>query len=780
MIPPEKSLNGRGVASSNGVAPHKSVSTIHYDYHDEQNQVVFQVVRQVPGRDGQKKSIFQRRPDGNGGWVNNLKGVRLVPYRLPEILKQDPGRTIFVVEGEKCADALWAIDVAATTNPQGAGKWKDAFSEYLRGRHVVILPDKDEAGREHAEKVEQSLTGIAASVLVVELPNLPHKGDVADWLAAGGDSTQLLELVKAKVDETRGTEPTADKADEDGGAEDSKKQRSVATRLVEMAVAAGVKLLHTPDGVAFAVVPMADHSEVIKLRSNYFSSWLKRSHYRATSGKTAGAQAVADAVGTLEGIALHDCPVETVHLRVAEKDGRLYIDLADPLWRVVEVDAAGWRIVNNAPVRFRRHKGMVSLPEPMRGGSIEQLRPFLNVASDEDWRLSVAWLLAALRPTGPYPLMVLSGQQGSAKSTTARVLRRLIDPNTAPIRCEPKDARDLMIAANASWGIVYDNLSSVPVWLSDALCRLATGGGFATRALWTDDEEMIFDAQRPVILTSIEDVTTRGDLLERSLILSLPPIPEHQRRPEKELWNKFDAECPYIFGALLDALSGALRELPGVKLSRMPRMADFAVWATACEQALRWPAGSFLLAYDKNRADANAISLDCSPLFLPLQQLLSDTPEWSGTAAELLDKLAAIAGEQVTRGREWPRRANALSGKLKRLVPNLAAVGIVVVFHRDMKRRTISIRQKKVRETSSSSSCTSCQGENKAFSHDDPHGDLCPHDDPMTIPQSEKPLENKPHDAHDDHDAKSRSFSYLAPGCRPEDAETPFDEEGNR
>jgi len=341
-----------------------------------------------------------------------------------------------------------------------------------------------------------------------------------------------------------------------------------------------------------------------------------------------------------------------------------------------------------------------------------------------------------------------------------------------------------MIAANGSWGIVYDNLSSVPVWLSDALCRLSTGGGFSTRQLYTDEEEIIFDAQRPVILTSIEDVATRGDLLERSLILSLPPVPEHQRRPEKEFWDRFDASSPYIFGALLDALSGALRQLPCVKLSKKPRMADFGVWGTACERALGWEAESFLAAYGKNRSDANSISLDCSPLFAPLQRLLSDIPEWSGTAAELLDKLSAIAGDQITRGRDWPRRANALSGKLKRLVPNLGAVGIVVMFHRDMKVRTITIRQEKVRETSSSSSCVSCPQENKAFSHDAPHDDLCPHDDPhddrMTILQSEKPHENKPHDAHDDHDDESRSFSYLAPGVSPKDAQTPFDEEGNQ
>ena len=315
-----------------------------------------------------------------------------------------------------------------------------------------------------------------------------------------------------------------------------------------MSVQAGVQLFHASDGTAYGAVPIGDHSENLRLRNSFLSSWLKRSYYVAAK-KTPGAQAVADAVAVLEGVALHDCPVENVQLRVAELDGRLYIDLADPRWRAVDIDAAGWRVVDKPPVRFRRPRGQLALPEPKPGGSLDLLWDFLNVTDEGDFRLAVAWLLAALRPAGPYPLMVLSGQQGSAKSTTARVLRSLVDPNVAPIRAEPKEARDLMIAANAGWTRALDNLSSVPAWLSDALCRLSTGGGFSTRQLYSDDEEVIFDAQRPVILTSIEDVTTRGDLLERSLVLSLPPIPEHKRCPEKDFWDKFDSQNPFIFGA---------------------------------------------------------------------------------------------------------------------------------------------------------------------------------------------------------------------------------------
>jgi hypothetical protein len=222
----------------------------------------------------------------------------------------------------------------------------------------------------------------------------------------------------------------------------------------------------------------------------------------------------------------------------------------------VEIDAAGWRVITDAPVRFRRPKGLKPLPVPVTGGSLGELRHFVNVADDNSWRLLVAWMLAALRPRGPYPVLCLHGQQGSAKSTLARVLRSLIDPNLAELRSEPKEPRDLMIAADASWIIALDNLSSLPAWLSDALCRLSTGGGFATRELYSDAEETVFDAQRPVLLTGIEDLATRGDLLERSIVLTLPPIPEDRRRSERALWKQIEAVRPRILGALLTALSG--------------------------------------------------------------------------------------------------------------------------------------------------------------------------------------------------------------------------------
>src|SRR5260221_11786230 len=216
------------------------------------------------------------------------------------------------------------------------------------------------------------------------------------------------------------------------------------------------------------------------------------------------------------------------------------------MWRAVEIDPTGWRVNDIPPVRFRRAAGMQPLPMPVPGGSVETLRSFLNVKSGSHFILVVAWALAVLRNRGPYPVLVLSGEQGSAKSTFTAILRALLDPNTAPLRALPREDRDLFIAARNGHVLAYDNVSALPAWISDTLCRLATGGGFAMRQLYTGQDEVLFDATRPVILNGIEDIVTRPDLADRALFLTLEPIPEERRRPPPGIWSSFEKEHPPI------------------------------------------------------------------------------------------------------------------------------------------------------------------------------------------------------------------------------------------
>src|SRR5436189_1011798 len=291
------------------------------------------------------------------------------------------------------------------------------------------------------------------------------------------------------------------------------------------------ELFHTVIGTAFADITVDGHRETWPIRSKRFRGWLRRRYYQATGGAASAAE-LRSALDLLEAQAQFDGPERTIHVRIAEHAGHIYLDLADERWRTVDIGPDGWRVIGCPPVRFRRPAGMLPLPLPQRGGSIESLNSFLNLASRDDLILVVAWLLAALRSGGPYPLLAISGEQGSAKTVLSKLLKALIDPNTAPVRSLSREERELMIAANNGYLLAFDNLAGLPVWLSDALCRLASGGSFAVRQLYTDDDEVLFQAARPMLVNGIEDVVSRPDLADRGIFLTLTPIGEQQRRSE--------------------------------------------------------------------------------------------------------------------------------------------------------------------------------------------------------------------------------------------------------
>jgi hypothetical protein len=322
---------------------------------------------------------------------------------------------------------------------------------------------------------------------------------------------------------------------------------------------------------------------------------------------------------------------------------------------------------------------MKALPEPVPGGSVELLRPFLNLSSEGDFVLAVAWVLAALRDRGPYPVLVLSGEQGSAKSTFSAMLRALVDPNTAPLRALSRQDHDLFIAANNGHVLTFDNISGLPAGISDTLCRLSTGGGFAVRQLYTDQDEILFDASRPVILNGIEDIIERPDLADRGLFLHLEAISEEHRRPEAELRQMFNQRRPRILGALLDAVAEGLTRLAETRLPKLPRMADFAVWATACETAL-WPSGTFWAAYQSNREEAVEDVIEADPIASAIRKIMSMRTEWTGTASDLLHVLASMTDQRIARSKDWPTNPRALSGRVRRAATFLRKVGIEISY----------------------------------------------------------------------------------------------------
>lgn len=472
------------------------------------------------------------------------------------------------------------------------------------------------------------------------------------------------------------------KPDEEG--DGGRRRPSQADILVELAETADLFHNSGDEGEGYATITIDNHRETWPIRGGGFRRWLSREFY-LRSGKAPGNQALQDALNVICGIALHDRPEFPVAVRVAQLGGAIYLDLADAEWRAVRIDPEGWEVVNNPPVRFLRRRGMFPLPAPTRGGSLADLRPLVNLPDDDAWQLFIAWLVAAYRPDRPFPILAANGEQGSAKTTLCRLARNLIDPNKAPLRRPPRDDRDLMIAATNGWVVAFDNLSGIKPDLADALCVLATGGGFGTRELYTDAEEKLFDATRPILINGIEDLATRSDLLDRCISLTLPTIDDNQRLTEAELWQRFEQAQPAILGALLDAVSSALRNLGKVKLASKPRMADFAAWVVAAEPALPWPAGSFLRAYLANRGVANATALEGAIIAGPILALVEKCGSWQGTAAELLEVLETYhSDEKIRKHKDWPTSPRKLGGALRRVAPNLRKAGIEV----DMDRKT--------------------------------------------------------------------------------------------
>jgi hypothetical protein len=534
-----------------------------------------------------------------------------------------------------------------------------------------------------AEEVRDPLDGLVERTGTD--PGVAFAPDVLERLAAlKQDDRAAFEALRAQLKKAGCRVMALDDAIAEESGEIGGRGPTQADILIDLAQTA--ELFHAPDGTGFADLDINGHRETWPIRAKGFRRWLARRFFEATGGAPSS-EALQSALNVIEARAHFDAPERAVHVRIGGLDGRLYLDIGDETWRAVEIDAAGWRVIDHPPVRFRRAAGMKALPAPIAGGSVEALRSFLNVRSDADFVLVVAWTLACLRNRGPYPVIVLSGEQGSAKSTFSAILRALIDPNTAPLRALPREDRDLFIAASNGHVLAFDNVSGLPAWISDTLCRLATGGGFAVRQLYSDQDEVLFDAARPVILNGIEDIVTRPDLADRALFLTLEPIAEERRRPEQELWASFEVERPRILGALLDAVAKGLAMLPQTRLDKLPRMADFALWVTACETAL-WPAGTFWSAYCGNRDEAVEGVIEADPIAAAVRTIMATRTEWTGTASELLGALGEMAGERIAKSKSWPDSPRALAGRLRRAATFLRKIGIGTGFEREGRART--------------------------------------------------------------------------------------------
>lgn len=396
--------------------------------------------------------------------------------------------------------------------------------------------------------------------------------------------------------------------------------------------------------------------------------------------KAPSSSALADAMLVLEGKAQKAEPQVTA-LRVARMNTEtVVLDLGDVTGRVVMVTPDGWDIVDRSPVLFRRSELTGTLPVPTRGGSLESLRQLVNI-TEASWPLMVSWLVAALLEDIPHPILMPIGEQGSGKTTAARLLVQTVDPSPAPVRSSPKDDEAWAVAAAGSHLVALDNISTIAPWLSDALCRAVTGDGLIRRRLYSDSDLTVISIRRVILLTSIDPGALRGDLADRLLPVELEQLGPTQRREDEALAREFVGLRPAILGALLDVLAEVLAVLPGIQLEQMPRMADFAKVAAAVDATQSMES---LAAYNTlgKRLAAEVVESDYVGKAVRALMVGRDTP-WTGSASDLLE---AIRPEHPPKG--FPSDGARLSGKLKRVAPALRLLGIDVDWSRDAGRRT--------------------------------------------------------------------------------------------
>ncbi len=388
-------------------------------------------------------------------------------------------------------------------------------------------------------------------------------------------SSDLDKATKVKRGKSLASEETNDKV-----------KTSKADMLIELIRSKGT-LFHCPDDEVFISFTVAHfgsqgnegsekHTENWKLRSRSFKSWASYLFY-SNHGTTPGEAAINEAIDTLTGIGLFDGDEIEICSRYALHEGKIYVDLGCEHWKAVEISTAGFVILNsnNVPVKFTRSNTFREIPKPVMGGKISLLWSHLNIESEDLRQLCLAWILECMRVNRPYPVLEISGEQGSAKSTFQKRLKEIIDPNKVDLRSAPCDVERIFVSTQNNHLLSYNNLSHLTVNMQDAFCTLSTGGGDASRKLYSDTEEQVFEAMRPVMMNGITQLATRPDLGDRTIALQLPRITEY--KTESELSSRWERDLPQIIGALYDLLSKILAELPKLQqLKNPPRMADFS------------------------------------------------------------------------------------------------------------------------------------------------------------------------------------------------------------
>jgi phage/plasmid primase-like uncharacterized protein len=649
--------------------------------------------------EGQLWSLQFINPKG-GKWFLRDGRIGGCFFIIGEII---PDKPFYVVEGFATGASIYQATGAPVIVAFNAGNLEAvivALRKKYPGCMITICGDEDQWPDEHGKvhntgrkKAEEAAVKHGCNVVFpvfseTLIERLKEKGeklptDFNDLLLWENMETVCKQLVSAVI-------PAQKEKKKASALQEAGTASNQCQRIIDIAENA-LELWHDEHMQAGISVWRDTHVEHYLIGSSNFKNWLYHIYYRLYH-RPPKAQFYHDALPLLEAICRNDGERYHTWTRVGEVNGKRYIDLANEDWQVVEIDADGWRIVNPVEVKYLRTSRMQALPVPQPGGHIDMLKPFINYGSEEQFILLVGFILKCLDAHYPYPILTLIAEQGSGKTEACAMIAALVDPSTVSLRSKPRNEDDLLVMAKHNQLLIFDNLSGINGDQSDWLCRLSTGAGLGKRKLYTDDEESAVSVSRPVILNSIHEISERADLLDRAIVLTLPPIPEEKRRDKKQLWEEFEAARPQLLGVLCEALVKMQRNCDPVMLSRKPRMLDFAQFVTAAEPAFGWVKETFLKAYMGNIEEASRTSLEMNPLACALLAYMQTIKEEAtDTPADWLTRLKRTAERDGMKPEYFPRTPNVFSRELQRLIPPLRREGIIVTVRKSNGQRLISI-----------------------------------------------------------------------------------------
>jgi hypothetical protein len=352
------------------------------------------------------------------------------------------------------------------------------------------------------------------------------------------------------------------------------------------------------------------------------------------------------------------------------------------------VTQTGWKVVNKPIICFSRYIHQEPQVEPKENGDIGLLKKYVNIKNDHDFLLSAVYTVSCIIPNIPKPMLIFRGEEGSAKTSSMRILKQLVDPSILDGMDVPTKEEDFGRICEAHALVFLDNLDKLSSKASNALCRVVTGASLDTRILYTNKGSALYKFKRPIMMSGIADILSRKDALDRSLIISLQRIPDDEYKSEKELSEQFEQDRPFILGAMFDLLSQAIDKYPTIQFKATARMSDWYRWAYCIADCMNGYTGEdFVKAFQSIKDRQNEVAIDNSPVARAIIWLLKDKDEWIGTADGLLtlfesEKANKEDSEIRNLCKELGRLTSATLGRyLKQAETTLKTVGIEIDWH---------------------------------------------------------------------------------------------------